>query len=174
MLVAPPLPSSSHLPLPRPSPPLPTRPTPRPNPSATAAPAKTTAGPGGGNRGGMCCRLRGGGSLDLRAPALRPRPSLPARFANWPTRLWCTRPIRKDDGELGRKSERKGKRAALGGRGLWPRWLREEGQCGGMEGSGAAGAGRGGTTCLRNKGEETKRIRFERWGRGGEGRGGFV
>lgn len=76
----------------------------------------------------MCCRLRGGGSLDLRAPAPRPRPLPPVPLADWPTRLRCARPIRKNDGERGRKSEwkgeagdsgRKGPRDGPGGEGVW-------------------------------------------------------
>ncbi|XP_077899716.1 uncharacterized protein LOC144376311 isoform X1 [Ictidomys tridecemlineatus] len=47
----------------------------------------------------MCGRLRGGGSLDMGAPAPRPRPSPPVQLADWPTRLRCARPIRRDDGE---------------------------------------------------------------------------
>ncbi|XP_004379202.2 ADP-ribosylation factor-like protein 14 [Trichechus manatus latirostris] len=65
----------------------------------------------------MCCRLRGGGSLDLRTPAPRPRPSPPAQLANWPTGLRCAQPITKGDGERGRKNEPGGKRATLGGTG---------------------------------------------------------
>lgn len=122
-----------HLLLPRPSP-LPTRPTPRPNPSATAAPAKTTAGPGGGNRGGMCCRLRGGGCLDLRAPAPRPRPSPPVRLADWSAGPRCGPPIRRDDGERGRKSEGKGEARGAVRKGLLAGRLCWEGRGGGRAG----------------------------------------
>ncbi|CAD7690927.1 unnamed protein product [Nyctereutes procyonoides] len=91
----------------------------------------------------MCCRLRGGGSLDLRAPEPRPRPSPPAPLADWPTGLRCARPIKEDDGERGaeekteRGSERRGEAGPEGGGG----W---EGRGGGRAGRDHAGRGRGG------------------------------
>ncbi|XP_048961740.1 collagen alpha-1(I) chain-like [Canis lupus dingo] len=110
----------------------------------------------------MCCRLRGGGSLDLRAPEPRPRPSPPAPLADWPTGLRCARPIKEDDGERGaeEKTERGSERRG------------EEGPEGGGGWEGAAGAGRGGTTCPGAAGR--KRTGIGRLGgrRGGEGRPG--
>lgn len=146
---------------PRPSP-LPTRPAPPPSPHrTTAAPAKTTAGPGGGggNRGGMCCRLRGGGGLDRRAPAPRPRPSPPAWLADWPAGPRRARPIRKDDGERGRKRGGKGEaRGAV-----------RKGVCGKV--AAPAGARRGWTTCLRSPENWTWEVGREgRVGPGSRGR----
>lgn len=145
MPAAPPLPSSSHLPPLRPSPLLPARP-PRPNPSATAAPAKTTAGPGGGNGGGMCCRLRRGRQPRSEGPgaAATPITASPVR------RLANQAPVRSTN-QKGRwragaeeKTERGRERR------------REEGPEDWKAGRGAAGAGRGATTCLRSAGEEPK------------------
>eukprot|EP00071_Canis_lupus_P036392 XP_022269949.1 serine/arginine repetitive matrix protein 3-like [Canis lupus familiaris] len=110
----------------------------------------------------MCCRLRGGGSLDLRAPEPRPRPSPPAPLADWPTGLRCARPIKEDDGERGaedkteRGSERRG----------------EEGPEGGGGWEGAAGAGRGGTTCPGAAGRKRTGIGLLGGRRGGKWRPG--
>lgn len=141
-------------------------PPPRPNPSATAAPEKTTAGPGGGNGGGMCCRLRGGGSLDLRAPESRPRPSPPAQLADWPARLPCARPIKKDDGERGRKRKRKGEESGAGREGR--RTVRLGGARRGQGGEGPRAPG-----ATRRKRKRIGRLEGRR-GRGGRGRSWFA
>ncbi|XP_013374056.1 PREDICTED: serine/arginine repetitive matrix protein 3-like [Chinchilla lanigera] len=152
----------------------------------------------------MYSRLRGGGSLDLKAPAPRPRPSPPAQLADWPTRLRCAQPIGRGDGERGRKEqtrrgrerrrERSGEGRARSDRVAWEagrKWKRS--RCEGREGRGrrspATGPEQGGVpagsrvgaaffpaACARSSGEVLGRApgREPQRGGGRAGLGGAV
>lgn len=103
---------------------------------------------GGGNGGGMCCRLRGGRLPRSEGPALRPRPSPPARLADWPAWLRRAWPIKRGDGEAGAEAQKERGRESLG-----------------QERLGAEGPGAGRSLARRKKPEEAG----ERRGRQGAG-----
>lgn len=61
----------------------------------------------------MCCRLRGRQPRS-EGPALRPRPSPPARHADWPAGLRRAWPIKRGDGEAGAEAQKERGRESLG------------------------------------------------------------